>query len=117
MNFSGEGPADAGRKKRDFNPDEVVSIALDICELMLENGAEVHRIEDTAERICLAYGAEKVEIFAITSLIAATITMKDGRDWTQTRRVYRGKAECSVQNYMQGHTGAGTGQSGDRRYP
>ena len=88
MNFSGEGPADAGRKKRDFNPDEVVSIALDICELMLENGAEVHRIEDTAERICLAYGAEKVEIFAITSLIAATITMKDGRDWTQTRRVY-----------------------------
>ena len=55
MNFSGEGPADAGREKRDFNPDEVVSIALDICELLLENGAEVHRIEDTAERICMAY--------------------------------------------------------------
>lgn len=71
-----------------YDPDAVLTVALDICESLLENGGEIHRIEDTAERICRAYGAEKVEIFAMTSLIVATITMKDQRDFTQARRVY-----------------------------
>lgn len=71
-----------------FDPEEVLTVALDLCECMLECGAEVHRVEDTAERICRAYGAQRVEIFAMTSLITATIVMADERKSTQVRRVY-----------------------------
>ncbi|MBQ8399032.1 MAG: threonine/serine exporter family protein [Clostridia bacterium] len=76
------------REQEGFDPEEVLTIAMDLCECMLECGAEIHRVEDTAERICRAYGAERVEIFAMTSLITATIVMADDRKSTQVRRVY-----------------------------
>ena len=78
----------APQKSAAYDPDKVLTVALDICEGMLESGAEIHRVEDTAERICRAYGAQEIEIFAISSLIVATISMADGRDCTQARRVY-----------------------------
>lgn len=77
------------------DPDAVLTVALDICVGLLENGGEIQRVEDTAGRICRAYGAEKVEIFAMTSLIVATIKMRDGRDFTQTRRVYGSSNDLS----------------------
>ena len=85
MNASTDGSV---KEKDTYDPDAVLTIALDICESLLECGGETHRIEDTAERICRAYGAEKVEIFAMTSLIVATISTSDGKDFTQARRVY-----------------------------
>ena len=55
----------APQKTAAFDPDRILTVALDICEGMLESGAEIHRVEDTAERICRAYGAERVEIFRL----------------------------------------------------
>ncbi|MCQ2423649.1 MAG: threonine/serine exporter family protein [Clostridia bacterium] len=66
----------------------VLSAALDIGESMLETGAEIHRVEDTVERICLAYGAERADVFSIISLIVATFRTKEGHHKTQSRRVY-----------------------------
>ena len=66
----------------------VLSAALDIGESMLETGAEIHRVEDTVERICLAYGAERADVFSIISLIVATFQTKEGHHKTQSRRVY-----------------------------
>ena len=68
--------------------DLIVSSALDIAGVMLESGAEVRRVEDTIERICTAYGATKVDVFSITSLIITTVQMPDGYHVTQSRRVY-----------------------------
>ncbi len=81
-------PALFSESKSEYDPDSILTIALDICEGMLESGAETHRVEDTAERICRAYGAHRVEIFAITSLVVATIALPNGEDCTQVRRVY-----------------------------
>ena len=39
--------------------------ALNIGEAMLNSGAEASRVEDSVRRICLAYGAEKVDVFTI----------------------------------------------------
>jgi uncharacterized membrane protein YjjP (DUF1212 family) len=44
-------------------------------------------VEDTVTRICRAYGAEAVEVFAITSLITAEVRMPDGSYATMNRRV------------------------------
>ncbi len=71
-------PTDAGT---------VLSIALDLGVETLRCGGEIHRVEDTITRICRAYGAETVDVFAITSLITAEVRMPDGSTATHTRRV------------------------------
>lgn len=67
--------------------DIVLCTALDIGEHLLKNGAEVSRVEDTIERICFAYGAAQVEAFSITTLIVASVRMKDGEFSEQMRHV------------------------------
>ena len=67
---------------------DILDIALDVGAEMLRCGAEIHRVEDTVERICRAYGAREVEVFAITSLILAEIRLADDTYSTQTRRIY-----------------------------
>ncbi len=74
----GQVPADAGA---------ILSIALDVGAETLRAGGEIHRVEDTVTRICRAYGAEAVEVFAITSLITAEVRMPDGTYATRNRRV------------------------------
>ena len=71
-------PTDAG---------SIISIALNIGAEILRAGGEIHRVEDTVTRICRAYGAEAVEVFAITSLITAEVRMPDGSFATRNRRV------------------------------
>lgn len=65
----------------------VLAIALDVGAETLRVGGEIHRVEDTVTRICRAYGAEAVEVFAITSLITAEVRMPDGSYATRNRRV------------------------------
>lgn len=76
-----------GRVVHENDADYMLCLALDIGEGMLKNGAEVHRVEDTIERLCRAYGAEHTEIFAIPSVIIAAVRMPDGAYSSQIRRV------------------------------
>ena len=69
---------------------EVVKLALDIGEHMLMCGGEVDRVEDTIGRICKAYGAERTDVFSITSLIIVTSTWSDKEIVSQNRRVASG---------------------------
>ena len=66
---------------------ETLSAAMDIGQYMIKYGSEVHRVEDTVTRICRAYGADRVEIWAIDSMISATAYMPNGDSSTQTRRI------------------------------
>ncbi len=61
--------------------------AMTIGEKLLISGAEVSRVEDTISRICRAYGAERVDVFSITSSIVVTIHGAAFGTVTQTRRV------------------------------
>lgn len=60
---------------------------MDIGEQMLTSGAEVHRVEDSMTRICHALGADRVDIFIITSSMVLTVHGPDGYVHTQTRRI------------------------------
>lgn len=65
---------------------QILTIALDVGEQLLECGGEVSRVEDTIQRICAGYGARRTDVFAITSSIV--VTMHRGADSiTQTRRI------------------------------
>lgn len=65
----------------------VVRFALKVGEHLLINGGEISRVEDTIQRICTAYGAARVDVFAITSVIMLTAIWSGGVVVTQTRRV------------------------------
>lgn len=78
-----------GISKATYTADFILAKALDIGENILRCGGEPYRIEDTVTRICIAYGAEFADIFALPSLIIANIRMKDGTHSSQVRRVYQ----------------------------
>ena len=67
-------------------PKQVLDIATKIGYALLKHGAEISRVEDTAKRICKAYGMDSANIFAITSSIVITVE-HNGNALTQTRRV------------------------------
>ena len=72
-----------------YTADYILSKALDIGENILRCGGEPHRIEDTIERICSAYGAVHTDVFALPSLVIAGIRMSDGTTSSQVRRIYK----------------------------
>ncbi|WP_297636262.1 threonine/serine exporter family protein [uncultured Clostridium sp.] len=71
-----------------MNIEKILCFALDIAENMLRCNAEINRVEDTVIRICKSYGDVKVDVFAIKTLIIATIRNTNAESFTQTRRVH-----------------------------
>lgn len=67
---------------------DLLRLSLDVGEAILKSGGDVHRVESTIARICYAYGASHVEVFAIPSLITASVRMGDNSYSQQTRRIY-----------------------------
>lgn len=65
---------------------EYLNCAMDIGEQMLINGAEVHRVEDSVRRMCLAFGYDRIDVFIITSSMVVTV-FKGEESITQTRRI------------------------------
>lgn len=75
-------------KSLPHDPETLLTVTLDLARHLIECGADIHRAEDTASRICTAYGAAKVDVFCLTSFISATVTMPDGSHVSQTRRIH-----------------------------
>ena len=80
-------PAETTRQICYGTPDALLVCILDMGELLLANGAEILRVEDTLTRLCTAYGFENINVFSITSSIVLTVQCPDGRVITQTRRI------------------------------
>lgn len=70
-----------------MNYDNLISSFLDMAEVMLNNGAEISRVEDTLVRLCRAYQFKKVDIHAINSSIVLTARIPDDSIITQTKRI------------------------------
>ncbi|MBQ3553180.1 MAG: threonine/serine exporter family protein [Clostridia bacterium] len=73
-------------KKSPMSLEKILDASSRIGYLMLSYGAEISRVEDTARRICMAYGADEAHVFAISSSIVITL-VRSGETLTQTRRV------------------------------
>ena len=66
---------------------EILTCIMDIGEQMLIHGAEVHRVEESIQRMCTALGAKRVDVFIITNFLMATVYDENGESYTQTRRL------------------------------
>jgi len=70
-----------------MNYDELITITTDVGCLLLANGAEIYRVEESMQRIFYAYGVKTGEVFAIPTCINVTITTPDGRPVTIIKRI------------------------------
>ncbi len=74
-------------RNEDENVKDLLDRAMNIGEQMLLSGAEVHRVEDSLYRIMESFGAERTDVFIITSSMIVTVHTRDGDVITQTRRI------------------------------
>lgn len=67
--------------------ERLLTCAMDIGEQLLISGAEVHRVEESIERMCDAFGFARTDVFIITSSMVVTSYDRNGTPYTQTRRI------------------------------
>lgn len=67
----------------------LLSQILTILKLMVEAGAEIYRVEESAKLIFGAYNFKNVDIFATTSNIILSVEDSDGVIKTHTRRIVK----------------------------
>lgn len=65
---------------------------LNMGETLLLSGAEINRVEDTLCRMGKAYGAARMNVFVITSILMVTMGFPGDQEVTQTRRINRSAA-------------------------
>lgn len=66
---------------------KLLNTATDVGHFLLENGAEIYRVEESIQHILYAYGVKHVDVFAIPSYIAVTITTHEDECYTRLRRI------------------------------
>lgn len=71
-----------------MNYERLLKMAVDFGTVLLSNGAEIYRVEESMQRLLKAYGIHVAEVFAIPHLILVTITTPDNRTLTRSKRVY-----------------------------
>jgi len=65
---------------------QVMDIAIKAGKILLTNGSEIYRVEDTIRRICKSYGVE-AECFVLPTGIFITVIGKDGEPLSFVKRI------------------------------
>lgn len=61
------------REEKHISPEDVAFIAAEMGKRIIQSGGEIYRAEDTATRICRAYGADNVDVAVILSVLVLTV--------------------------------------------
>ena len=67
--------------------ERMLGLLLNIGEIMIKNGSEIKRVEETITLMGNAYGATKMDVFVITSSIVVTMNFDNGKSVSRTRRI------------------------------
>ncbi|MGL4336452.1 MAG: threonine/serine exporter family protein [Turicibacter sp.] len=71
-----------------MNFDELLNVATLLGQFLLQNGAEIYRVEESVQRMAIAYGAKEVDVYAVPTTIIVTITTSDDKCLTKTKRIH-----------------------------
>lgn len=72
---------------------DILNLGMSIGFLLLENGAEVYRVEESVRRVCHAYGYEDTVLFVVPTSITITVTGHDGTPYSKTKKVLYRKTD------------------------
>ena len=70
----------------DFN--ELLNVSTQLGQMLLESGAEIYRVEESIQRMALAYGAKEADVYAVPTTIIVTISTTDECNITKTKRIH-----------------------------
>ena len=65
----------------------IMHIAVEAGRIILENGGETYRVEDTINRICTAFGVRRAESFVTPTGIMMSVTAIDGSTFSTVKRI------------------------------
>lgn len=65
---------------------QVTDLAIEAGRILLKNGAEIFRVEETITRICNSFGVYNVDVFTLSHALFVS-TEKDGNAYTRVRAV------------------------------
>lgn len=78
----------------------LTSKVLDVCtgigRLMLENGAETYRVEDTVYRVAVNYGMQGVAVFSVPTALIITVQGPTGEEHTRLHRITEQKSNLGI---------------------
>jgi len=83
------GPAGSRKTGGGDVADPVVRIAARAGRMMLENGSETNRVQDTVNTLCLALGMSEADSFATPTGLMLTAVSPEGRSFSTVTRVTR----------------------------
>lgn len=64
--------------------------------ILVKNGAEISRVEDTMERLCFAYGAKTVDSYATLTILIISFSMEDDSElYHNIKRVSAGSVNLN----------------------
>lgn len=67
--------------------DSLLDLAADLGYGLLESGAEIYRVEESIQRLLLAYGVQTADPFVIPTCIIVSFRTPQGQTLTQVRRM------------------------------
>jgi uncharacterized membrane protein YjjP (DUF1212 family) len=71
-----------------MNPNhQLLSSVMEILKMLAESGAEIYRVEESANKIFSAYGIKNIDVYATTSNIIVSLETASGEIKTHTRRI------------------------------
>lgn len=66
---------------------DILDVCVEAGKVMLENGAETYRVEDTLYRIARSYKLENINVFVVPTALIITVQGDDGQDHTELLRM------------------------------
>lgn len=66
---------------------DILDLCVEAGKIMLENGAETYRVEDTVYRIAKSYQLKYVNVFVVPTALIITVQGEDGQDHTELYRM------------------------------
>ncbi|MST50851.1 threonine/serine exporter family protein [Hornefia butyriciproducens] len=87
-------------ENRNISYDKLLQTILDIGEEMVVAGAEVSRVEESIQRMCRAYGCDRINVFIIVSNLQVTVEAPDGQILTHIRCIERNDVNFDRLDYL-----------------
>ncbi|HHT36755.1 MAG: threonine/serine exporter family protein [Candidatus Wallacebacter cryptica] len=68
---------------------EIIDIACRAGKIILENGGEIYRVEDTMQFVCRAFGIEECDSYATPTMIVISVSDEKGEVFSRMMRIRR----------------------------
>lgn len=78
------------------DPKRVVELALEAGRILLKNGGEIFRVEETIQHICRRFHVENVDLFTMSHAIIISVKVGDGDAYSRVKHVPLSAAHLGI---------------------